>query len=199
MTFKKLTEEEKLARRAAKAALQDPTLKASEPDAEEPEEEEPAKEKEDPVPQQAKGFATKLSENAKKVITENARQKVQQQLNEAEKKKFLDSELDRLRAEAGLAAPSALGGTHDELVTFKLDLGYEGQAYVQLNIPHGPKYFHGLQYTTPRHIFNTLNEIAFRGAQLTQHVEGKSVYRNRKYGTSISPSNPKGVNSEVTH
>lgn len=190
MTFKKLTEEEKAANRAARAALKaadgGTVLKAAEPDAEVPDE--PTEPGPDEAPtEQEPTFKTKLSAAAKAEITKAAHAKVQQQLVTAEKEKFMASELERLRAEAGLAAPSSLGGTHDETVTFTLDLGYEGQAYVQLNQPHGPKYYHGAQYSLPRHVFNTLNDIGFRGHLQTRHVEGKSAFAGRKYGTVVSP------------
>ncbi len=192
MAFVKLTEEQKAANKAARQAL-----KASEPDAadlpEPKEEEAPAEEAPSDEPE---SFKKNLSAAAIAEITRLAKAKVQQEITKAEKDKFMAAEVERLRAEAGLAAPTALGGTHDELVTFTLDLGYEAQAWIQINQPHGPKYYHGGKYTTPRHVFNTLNEIAFAGHKLTKHVEGKSVYRNRNYGTVVSP---RGVTNEVVH
>lgn len=189
MAFKKLTDEEKAAAKAAREAL-----KADQPEGSELPEEGADEPVDDEAPLQA--FRTDLSDAQKKRVTDHAKAKVQKELTQKAQDDYLASELARLRADAGISKPSALGGTHDELVTFTLDLVYEGAAFLQINQPFGKCYYHGGTYTEPRHIFNTLNEMAFRGAQLTAQVKGESVYRNRRYNTRIGNS---GAKHEVMH
>lgn len=131
-------------------------------------------------------FDRVLSKSAKTTLTNRAKELVQQELMKKERDDFLKSEMDRLRIEAGVSKPSSLGGIQDELVEIVLDLGYEGQAFIQLNQPHGPRYYHGQKYTVPRHIASVLNEIAFAGSNLSKEVKGESVFRNRQYGTVLS-------------
>lgn len=138
------------------------------------------------IPEDESGFRRQLSEKAKADISARAKDLVEQELMKQERDRFMQEEIKRLRLEAGVAAPSSLGGTLDELVEIKLDLGYEGQAFVQLNQPHGACYYHGVTYTVPRHIANTLAEIAWAGHRLRKHTKGESFFRQRDHGTVLS-------------
>lgn len=129
---------------------------------------------------------TKLAQSSKTKLTQRAMDQVQKELIKAESDKFLAEEIERLRAEAGISN-TGVGGVLDELVTFTVDLPYEGQAFIHFNQPHGPKFFHGQTYTVPRHVYNSINEIQFAGFRQARHVEGKSVWgRTSKYNSEIS-------------
>lgn len=132
------------------------------------------------------GFKRKLSDDSRAQITARAKELVEQELMKQERDRFMQEEVKRLRLEAGVAAPSAVGGTLDDLVEFTPNLGYEGQAFIQLNQPHGLCYYHGVKYQIPRHIANTLNEICFAGHRLHKHVKGESFFRQRDYVQVIS-------------
>lgn len=138
------------------------------------------------IPEDETGFRRKLSDKAKSDITARAKDLVEQEMMKQERERFMAEEVARLRLEAGVAKPSSLGGVLDELVEITLDLGYEGSAFIQLNQPFGPCYFHGVKYTVPRHVANTLNEISWAGKRLSKHVKGESFFRNRDYGTVLS-------------
>lgn len=128
-------------------------------------------------------FMKPLSGNELTLITKRAEQKVRKELREKEAQAFMDKEVERLRLEAGVSKPG-LGGALDELVTFRVDLGDQSDntadPFMQTNIPHGPKYYHGKVYTVPRHIFNSLNEQMWRLQLHNLNKDGKSVFRNRK-------------------
>lgn len=138
------------------------------------------------IPEDETGFRRKLSKDARAQVTARAKTLVEEELMKQERDRFMQEEIKRLRAEAGVAAPSSLGGTLDELVELTLNLGYEGQAFIQLNQPHGICYHHGVTYKVPRHIANTLNEIAFAGFRLRKHTRGESFFRERDHGTVLS-------------
>ena len=181
MAFKKLTDEEKAARAAAKLSLSapaiDPEVPLDEPEAEGSltDVKEPEKEPTD--------FMKPLSKTELETITNNAKKKVRKELREKEIQAFMDAEVARLRLEAGVGKPG-LGGHLDELVTFRCDLGDQSDntadPYMQVNIPDGAKYYHGHVYTVPRHVFNSLNEQMWRLQMHNLAKDGKSVFRNRK-------------------
>lgn len=128
-------------------------------------------------------FMKPLSKTELELLTKRAEQKVRKELRDKEAQAFMDKEVERLRLEAGISKPG-LGGALDELVTFRCDLGDQSDntadPFMQINIPHGPKYYHGRVYTVPRHVFNSLNEQMWRLQLHNLNKDGKSVFRNRK-------------------
>lgn len=141
-------------------------------------------------------IATKLGAAAKAELTERARKKVQAEIAKKESDAFLEMELKRLRAEAGLDRPG-LGGANDDIVTVRIDLGdpsdQTADPYIQLDMPHGKKYHHGMTYEVPRHIANVLNDQMYRLMLHNLNKDGKSVFRNRRYNSVVSNS---GIISE---
>lgn len=132
-------------------------------------------------------FRTSLSENEKASIVAKARATVQAEILAAEKEKFLAEQTEALRREAGVSKKT-LGGIHDELVKITVDLSDDdgtADPFIQLDMPQGAKYYHGVTYELPRHIANTLNDIMFRGKLSSMNRAGKSVFRNRTYGTVL--------------
>lgn len=132
---------------------------------------------------------TKLSATMRAEITERARKKVQAEVADREAKAFLEAELQRLRAEAGVDKPG-LGGANDDIVKIRIDLGDndDGTAdpYIQLDMPYGAKYYHGVTYEVPRHVANVLNEQMYRLMLHNLNKAGKSVFRGRKYNSLIT-------------
>ncbi len=136
---------------------------------------------------EAAGFNKQLGAATRAEITRQARLKVQEELLKKAKQDFLDEELKRLRAEAGISK-TGLGGHHDDLVEILIDLADDNDAdpWIQLDMPHGMKYHHGKKYVVARHIANDLNWIMFRGKLHNLNKDGKSVFRNRTRGTVLS-------------
>lgn len=132
---------------------------------------------------EALGFVHKLSAKEREQLTKRAHAKVQKELAQKAADEFMAQELKRLRQEAGTDKPG-LGGVLDDIVKVRIDLGDQSEntadPFIQLNMPHGQKYYHGCVYTVPRHIFNTLNEQMWRLQLHNLNKDGKSVFRNRK-------------------
>lgn len=137
----------------------------------------------------ATDFSLDITEAQREGLRKKAFDTVQAELTAKAREDFLQAELERLRVEAGISKKT-LGGIQDELVSIRIDLSddEDGTAdpYIQLNIPFGEKYHHGKVYTIPRHIGNTLNEIMFRNKLAARAKDGKSVFRNRTYGSVLS-------------
>lgn len=133
-------------------------------------------------------FDLELSEAQKEGLRKKAKDTVQAELTAKKREEFLQDELEKLRLEAGISKKT-LGGINDELVSIRIDLSddEDGTAdpCIQLNIPFGQKYEHGKVYVLPRHVANTLNEIMFRNKLAARAKDGKSVFRNRTYGSVI--------------
>ena len=109
-----------------------------------------------------------------------AKEPVEREITKEAADRFLKEEVAKLRAEHGVGKPSDLPAHLNELVEFTLDLPDSCDGVIQLDIPHGKKYYRGHRYTEPRHRFNDLNWIAFRNALSEQSRKGESVFGNRQ-------------------
>lgn len=130
-------------------------------------------------------FAKELSENEKAKLTDKAARTVQAQLKKKAQDDFLESEIARLQALAGVGKKQ-LGGHLDEQVTFTVNLEWEGSAYVQLDMPYGRKLHHGERVTLPRHKFNEVMYIMQAQRWQQAQFDGKNIFERRRHETSIS-------------
>lgn len=142
----------------------------------------------DAKPRAAEDLRSELTEKEMADLSRKAAENVQVELLKKKREDFMAAEMERLRQEYGISRKS-LGGVHDETVNITIDLGdyEEGKAdpFLCLDIPGGKKYEHGRTYPVPRHVAACLNEMMFRLHLHNRQKDGKSVYRNRKYGSVI--------------
>ena len=92
-----------------------------------------------------------------------------------------EATLESVRGKAGLVTGDVI---KDELVDLYLDL-YEGSDHIMLS---GIRYDHGRVHTVPRHVADTLREIAARGHNHQTELDGKGIQarQTRQGNTSIS-------------
>ena len=107
-----------------------------------------------------------LSETEKEELTKIARAKVAEQLREAKKKQFLNSEIARLKRKA---KPG------QEEIRFTIDL----PGHADRIVLDGTHYFHGVTYTFTRDAYNSVNDICARAWEHEHEVGGanRDVYR----------------------
>jgi hypothetical protein len=116
-------------------------------------------------------LSKKEIEEAKRI----ARERVAKALQEAERERIIADEMERLRREEGKRTGAV---DQDEPVTFTVDLA-EFSDRLRIN---GKEYFHGYTYTEPRHVFNSLREIMFKGHLHQANLDGKDLstfYRSK--------------------
>jgi hypothetical protein len=138
-------------------------------------------------------FAKELSETEKAKLTTQAALHVQKQLKEKAKDEYLKAEIARLQAVAGVGKRQ-LGGHLDELVTFVVNLEWEGSPYVQLELPYGQKYFHGMRYTVARHVYNEIAYIMQAQRWQNDIFNGKNPFHEQRRRTVLNMSS-----GEITH
>lgn len=92
-----------------------------------------------------------------------------------------EATVEAIRGKAGLITGDLV---RDELVDVYLDL-YEGSDHIMLS---GTRYDHGRLHTVPRHVADTLREIASRGHNHQNELDGKGIAARpaRQVGTVIS-------------
>lgn len=99
-------------------------------------------------------------------LRKKARGQIMAEKVKAAEADFLLEEKARLAREEGLVTGNAV---KDEPVTISLDLA-EHSDRITLN---GVPYWHGMTYTVPRHVADTLREMQSRGHDHQRQVEGK--------------------------
>ena len=107
-----------------------------------------------------------LSEEEKEIITKQARAKVAEQLKEAKRKQFLNSEIARLKRKS---KPG------QEEVRCTVDLpGHSDRIVLD-----GTHYFHGVTYNFTRDQYNTVRDICARAWEHEHEIGGanRDVYR----------------------
>jgi hypothetical protein len=95
-----------------------------------------------------------------------ARERVEKALKEAETERVIAQEMARMRAEEGKRTGKA---DLDEEVKVTVDLA-EFAAKLVIN---GQEYWHGYTYTVPRHVYDSMRDIMFRGHVHQAHLDGK--------------------------
>lgn len=100
----------------------------------------------------------------------------------AAKASLLDEEKQRLLVEEGVSTGSS---ALDEIVSITLDLADHTDKLVVNFAP----YWHGITYTVPRHVANSLREQMWRGWQHQHILDGKGIAESyqRQRVSSISP------------
>jgi hypothetical protein len=132
-------------------------------------------------------FAKELSETEKAKLTQKAALQVQAQLKKKASEDYLNAEIARLQAIAGVGARQ-LGGIQDELVPVVINLEWEGSAFIQLDIPHGRRFYHGMKYSVPRHIANEIAYIMQAQNWLNAQFNGKRIFEHRQRQTVLNMS-----------
>lgn len=122
-----------------------------------------------------------LSEKEVAQAIVEARERVRKEQIAEAKKKVIDEEVLRLKREAGKHTGE---GVKDELVWVTLDLAEHCDRIV---INHEP-FYHGFTYHVPRHVANTLREMAARGWIHQDIIDGRDKAQSmmRRRSTSIS-------------
>ena len=141
----------------------------------------------EPEAEQQKLTFKGLTETQKAKLRDQARKKVERQLRDKEAQVYLDAEVARLQADAGVGAKQA-GGVLDDMVTFVCILDWEGSTHIQFDMPYGKKFFHGGRYTVPRHVYNELAFIMQAQRYQQTQFEGKSVFERKMRETVLGPS-----------
>ena len=118
-----------------------------------------------PEPEAPRAILTaKEIEEAKRV----AHERVQKALKEAERERIIAEEMQRFRAEEGKRTGQV---DLDEEVSVTVDLA-EFAAKITIN---GQDYWHGYTYQVPRHVYDTMRDIMFRGHLHQNALDGKDL------------------------
>jgi hypothetical protein len=107
---------------------------------------------------------------------EIARERVSKALKEAETERLIAEEMQRIKAEEGKRTGQV---DLDETVEVTVDLA-EFAAKLTIN---GQDYWHGYTYTVPRHVFDSMRDIMFRGHLHQNALDGKDLatfYRSKQ-------------------
>lgn len=151
------------------------TVKAARPDEPEPV---PEPIDEDPGEEDTIEITGELDEDEKTKLRLKAAANIRKQLRNEAAREYLAAEEDRLRALHGIGKRQ-VGGVLDEQVTFMVYLDWDGSTHIQLDMPHGEKFHHGMRYTRPRHIYNELCYIMQAQSQQQDQFDGKNVFERR--------------------
>jgi hypothetical protein len=103
-------------------------------------------------------------EDAKRI----ARERIEKALKESEKERIIAEEMRRFQAEEGKRTGKV---DLDEEVSVTIDLA-EFAAKLTIN---GQDYWHGYTYTVPRHVYDTMRDIMFRGHLHQNALDGKDL------------------------
>lgn len=106
---------------------------------------------------------------------EIARERVAKALKEAETERIVAEEMQRIKAEEGKRTGRV---DLDEEVQVTVDLA-EFAAKLTIN---GQDYWHGYTYTVPRHVYDSMRDIMFRGHLHQNALDGKDLatfYRSK--------------------
>ena len=103
-------------------------------------------------------------EEAKRV----AKERVNKALKEAERERIIAEEMQRFRAEEGKRTGHV---DLDEEVSVTIDLA-EFASKITIN---GQDYWHGYTYQVPRHVYDTMRDIMFRGHLHQNALDGKDL------------------------
>lgn len=120
-----------------------------------------------PEPEKAEGrpiLTAKEIEEARRI----ARERVEKALKEAEKERIIAEEMQRFKAEEGKRTGKV---DLDEEVQVTIDLA-EFANKISIN---GQDYWHGYTYTVPRHVYETMRDIMYRGHLHQNALDGKDL------------------------
>jgi hypothetical protein len=107
-----------------------------------------------------------------------ARERVEKSLKEAETERLIAAEMEKMRREEGARTGKV---DLDEEVSVTIDLA-EFADRLRIN---NVEYFHGHTYTVPRHVFDTMRDIMFRGHLHQNALDGKDL--NTFYRSKAQP------------
>lgn len=128
-----------------------------------------------------------------KAAQAKAHKKIDAEKRAAAMKAVEEQTLEAVRGKAGLITGDAV---KDELVDLYLDL-YEGSDHVMLS---GVRYDHGRVHTVPRHVADTLREIASRGHNHQTELDGKNIAaRQGRQGNTTINARTGAVSPMVVH
>lgn len=130
-------------------------------------------------------FTKELTETQKAKLSDRAAREVQAQLRKKAADDYLKEEIARYQALAGVGRKQ-LGGVLDELVSFVVNLEWEGSPYIQLDMPYGKRYYHGMRYSEPRHIYNELAYIMQAQRWQNAIFNGKNPFHEQKRLTVLN-------------
>ena len=110
-----------------------------------------------------------------------ARERVEKAMKEAETERVIAAEMEKMRRAEGkrTGAPDK-----DETVEVTIDLA-EFAAKLVIN---GQEYWHGYTYKVPRHVYDTMRDIMFRGHAHQATLDGKDLatFYGRKQAPTLS-------------
>lgn len=108
-----------------------------------------------------------------------ARERVSKALKDAEVERIVREEMEALRREEGKRTGQA---DKDELVKVTIDCA-EFADRLRIN---GQEYFHGYTYDVPRHVYDSMRDMMFRGHLHQNALDGKDLstfYRTKQQPT----------------
>ena len=116
-------------------------------------------------------------EEARKI----ARDRVAKALKDAEKERIIREEMEKFRREEGKRTGAV---DKDELVNVTIDCA----EFADRLCINGQEYFHGYTYEVPRHVYDTLRDIMFRGHLHQSTLDGKDLatFYGRKQSPTLS-------------
>jgi len=114
-------------------------------------------------------------EEAKRI----ARERVDKALKESERERIIAEEMDRMRRAEGKRTGKV---DLDEEVKVTIDLA-EFSDKLRIN---GVEYYHGYTYTVPRHVYDSMREIMFKGHLHQNALDGKDL--NTFYRKKAEPT-----------
>lgn len=97
-----------------------------------------------------------------------ARERVEKALKEAETERIIREEMEALRREEGKRTGEV---DKDEPVSVTIDCA-EFADRLRIN---GQEFFHGYTYDVPRHVYDTMRDILFRGHAHQATLDGKDL------------------------
>jgi len=124
----------------------------------------PADEPRDEAEESLSILSDKEISEAKRV----ARERVQKALHDAEKERIIREEMEALRREEGKRTGKV---DLDEAVKVTIDCA-EFADRLRVN---GQEYFHGYTYDVPRHVYDTMRDIMYRGHLHQSNLDGKDL------------------------
>lgn len=107
-----------------------------------------------------------LSKDEIAAARRTARERVEKALKEAETERLIADEMEKLKREEGKRTGKV---DLDEIVSVKIDCA-EFADRLRIN---GQEYFHGYTYEVPRHVYDSMRDIMFRGHVHQARLDGK--------------------------
>lgn len=120
-----------------------------------------------------------LSAKEEEAVRRQAEREIENERKIQARADLLKKEKAKLRERHSINDNSALSGRASDMVMITINIPeFSNCPWIQVNLPNGPKYYHGQTYTVPRHIANSLRESMQWMRRHQNELDGKK--RNRQ-------------------